>query len=76
MKYNVGDKVVIRKDLQEIYDKEDWEYDVVEDMIEFAGKDAVIMSVDSVVRDITNDHYTLDVDDEEWTWYENLFVTD
>ena len=76
MKYKVGDKVVIRKDLQEIYDKEDWEYDVVEDMLEFAGKDAVIMSVESVGWNTSDDHYTLDVDDEEWTWYENLFVTD
>lgn len=59
-KFNVGDKVTIRKDLSRI------EYNVVPEMEEYRGKVATIVG-------IRGDNYFIDLDGGEWYWDDNMF---
>lgn len=64
MKHKYGDKVIIKKDLNESRFLE--ELDVVPEMIQHAGKEAIIMEV-------KDDCYKLDIDNENWSWTDNMF---
>lgn len=61
MKFKVGDKVTIRKDLSRD------EYNVVSDMEEYRGKVATIVEL----RDDGN--YLIDLDDRWWYWDDSMF---
>lgn len=64
MKYKVGDKVRIREDLK--VGKEYDEATVVENMKRYFGKTTTI-------RDVYEHCYTLDVDNGDWIWTDDMF---
>lgn len=65
IKYEVGDKVVIRRDLEEGKMYED-RY-VFDDMLQFAGKEAKIMRSDG------DGDYSIDLDSDEFYWTAEMF---
>lgn len=72
MRYQIGDKVKIRDDLEEgeyYYDENDVYSDSVnETMVGFCGYVAVITGYSS-----TNG-YRLDIDGSEWNWMDEMFI--
>jgi len=59
----VGDKVLIVNNLKELYNGEDdFIYDIVDDMLEFSGKEAIIISSNWYGG------YKLDIDEGKWDW--------
>jgi hypothetical protein len=61
MKYKVGDKVKVREDLIKINEKENVRWYIVQEMIEYEGKQATITRV-------TTTFYDLDIDNSEFNW--------
>ena len=59
-KFEVGDKVIIRKNLSRI------EYNVVPEMEEYRGKVATIVGA-------RGDNYFIDLDGGDWYWSDNMF---
>lgn len=66
MKYKVGDKVKIRKDLEVGEEYDDTLF--INDMLQYKGKIAVITYVA-----IDDDYYDIDLDDGKWTWADDMF---
>lgn len=60
MKFKVGDKVRVRKDLKVDDSYNGW--DVVEDMVPFKGQSTTVVKLDD------EDTYKLDVDEGEYFW--------
>ena len=60
----VGTKVLIVDNLKELRGAK---HDIVWDMVEYAGKEAIITKIL-----IENEKYELDIDGGAWTWYSNL----
>lgn len=63
---SVGDTVILRDDLQSLYDIDAEKYYLCDEMVEYAGKEAEITGTD-----VDGDFY-LDVDDEEFVWVKEL----
>jgi hypothetical protein len=63
MKFKVGDKVTIRKDLSR------YEYNVVSDMEEYRGQVATI-------TDVKDSYYLIDLDDGTWAWNDINFISE
>ena len=66
MKYQVGDKVLVRPDLEEnkIYENKV----VISDMLYFKGKIVTIEHVDYP------NHYRIKEDPDQWHWTDEMFV--
>ena len=66
MKYQVGDKILVRPDLEEgkIYEDEV----VISDMLYFKGKIVTIEHVDYP------NHYRIKEDPDQWHWTDEMFV--
>lgn len=64
MKYKVGDKIKIRKDLD--IDKIYGNWDCSEDMIQYGGMIATIIKC-------KDDSYKIDVDDKLYSWSDEMF---
>ena len=64
-KYEVGNKVLLRKDLEvgEMYKG----CSLVESMKQYLGKEAIIEKVDY------DGDYKIDLDDREWYWTDDMF---
>ncbi len=69
LKLPIGTKVCIRSDLET--DKKYGTYCANEDMIEYAGKDATIVAYEHA--DDCEPAYLLDIDDEFWSWSDEMF---
>ena len=67
LKYNVGDRVIVRKDLR--YDETYGEWNVTQDMAELAGKEVTIEAVDD--DPFYGQHYK--VDKSIWGWTDEMF---
>lgn len=65
MKYKVGDKVRIRKDL--IIGEEYDDFTFIDDMIKYKGKMATITSIRF------SDCYTINLDGNSWRWTDEMF---
>ena len=68
-KFKVGDRVIIRHDLST--DMGDDYFDVMDDMVELAGKEATITDVDDFIYDFPV--YDLDIDEGVFGWTEDMF---
>lgn len=66
MKYKVGDKVRIKS--KEYITSNLKRAGIVESMLNYANKDAVIVSVDTN----NGEGYRIDIDDKAWWWFEDL----
>lgn len=66
MKYKVGDKVIVRKDLEagKVYDG----INFVRNMEKFKGKKVTIKEIDSIP-----DYYVIDGDDNRYWWNDEMF---
>jgi len=60
----VGRKVIIVDNLKELRDS--GENDIVFDMLEYAGKEAVITRINM------DNTFELDIDNRVWGWYPNM----
>lgn len=75
-KYQAGDKVVIRSDLQDStvsYAMEDGSYSDIanyEMISAFGGKE---VTIEEVVVDDEAKYYVLEEDDEGWAWTDEMF---
>lgn len=67
MKFKVGDKVRIRKNLKEGYDFEIYVYNQMEDL---AGE---IVTITKVNKTVTGVRYAIDKDDGFYSWTEAMF---
>ena len=65
MKYQVGDKVLVRSDLEE--DKTYGDEVVISDMLYFKGKIVTIEHVDYP------NHYRIKEDPDQWHWTDEMF---
>lgn len=65
MKFKVGDRVIISKDLDTLID--DWDFDIIDEMLEFAGREAQITSIE-------NNSYFIDIDHGKYYWHEELLT--
>lgn len=63
MKYKVGDKVRIKRDLKQ---EDDYKFGVVSEMEELKGQIVTIVRIDG-------DAYTLEEDKGAWSWSEDMF---
>lgn len=70
MKYQIGDKVLIRDDLLEdepYYNDDQIHYDTANDsMVEFGGQIATIMR-------FTTTGYRINLDNGRWNWMDDMF---
>lgn len=66
MKYKVGDKVRIKS--KEYITNNLKRFGIVEPMLNYANKDAVIVSVDAN----SGEGYRIDIDNKVWLWFEDL----
>ena len=71
-RYEVGDYVRIRSDIQQMIDDDiDVYVGIVQELTEYAGKLARITKVEEDIRDKYS--YKLDVDNGDWWWCNELF---
>lgn len=61
----VGDKVVIAKDIKD--ESFIINYDVVDKMFEYAGKEAIVTV-------INREWCHLDIDEHQWSWHEEILT--
>lgn len=66
MKYQVGDKVLVRSDLEE--DKTYGNEIVMSDMLSFRGKIVTIKHIDH------SDYYQIEEDPDQWYWTDEMFL--
>jgi hypothetical protein len=64
----IGEKVKIKEDLN-IYD-----FDIVEDMIEFVGKEVTIVDDYGYDEAAQMNSYAIEEDKQRWYWYDHCFV--